>query len=149
MITSPFTDPTAVGKTFRVKVLCYNVEGETYSDTSSILLADSPLAPLTQVRKVQSLSTTTRLALEFDALPDERLNGATVLSYSLEIDNDLSGNFVSLIGFKVDQLGLTHIESGLTKEKKYAFRYRVRNVYGWSAYSPTSYLLVAVEPGEC
>jgi hypothetical protein len=42
---------------------------------------------------------------------------------------------------------LTFIEAGLTKEKTYAFRYRAKNVYGWSGYSTVSYLLVAVEPG--
>lgn len=51
-ITSPFTDPTTIGRTFRIKVLCYNVEGETYSDTASIILADVPAAPQTLVRKV-------------------------------------------------------------------------------------------------
>ena len=50
------------------------------------------------MRKVQSLSTTTTIALEFDALPDESLNGSGVLSYSLEIDYDLSGNYKVLIG---------------------------------------------------
>jgi hypothetical protein len=115
VITSAF-DSSSIGKTFKVKVLCYNVEGETYSDTASILLADMPLAPENGVRKVQSLSSTTKLAVEFDSLPNESLNGATILSYSLEIDYDLSGNFKSLMGEDTDQLGLTHIESGLTKE---------------------------------
>jgi hypothetical protein len=50
------------------------------------------------VRKVQNLSTTTRIALEFDALPEESLNGSIILSYSLEIDYDLSGNYQVLIG---------------------------------------------------
>lgn len=65
VITSAF-DATSVGKLFRVKVLSYNVEGETYSDTASITLGDVPNAPLTAVRKVQALSTTSKLAMEFD-----------------------------------------------------------------------------------
>jgi hypothetical protein len=103
---------------------------------------------LTQVRKIQSLSTTSSLALEFDMLPKASLNGLPVLSYSLEIDFDLSSNFLSLIGESVNQLGLTYIESNLIQSKIYAFRYRAKNAYGWSQYSPVSYLLVAEEPGD-
>jgi hypothetical protein len=51
MITSAF-DSTSVGKLFRVKVLSFNVEGETYSDTASITIGDVPDVPLTEVRKV-------------------------------------------------------------------------------------------------
>jgi hypothetical protein len=70
-----------------------------------------------------------------------------VLSYSLEIDYDLSGNYRALIGDLVDQLGLTYIENNLIQSKTYALRYRAKNTYGWSQYSPVSYLLVAEEPG--
>ena len=56
----------SVGKLFRVKVLAYNVESETFSDTASLTLGDVPSAPLNKVRKVQVLSTTSSLAMEFD-----------------------------------------------------------------------------------
>jgi hypothetical protein len=72
------------------------------------VLADVPTAPVTLIRKVQELSTTTSLAVEFDALPAVSFNGLTPLSYSLEIDFDLSGNYIPQIGFTTDQLGLTH-----------------------------------------
>jgi hypothetical protein len=52
-ITSPFTDPSAVGLTFRIKVLCYNIEGSTFSDIASIILADVPTAPQNLPRKIQ------------------------------------------------------------------------------------------------
>jgi hypothetical protein len=84
--------------------------------------------------------------MEFDEVTET--NGLPILSYSLEIDYDLSGNFVSVIGYQVDQMALSHTESGLVKSKTYAARYRSRNTYGWSNYSPVAYLLVATEPGE-
>jgi hypothetical protein len=64
-ITSPF-DTSSVGKTFRVKIACFNVEGFTFSDIASITLADAPSQPPTPVRKIQSLSTASSLAVEFD-----------------------------------------------------------------------------------
>lgn len=52
VITSPFTDSSTIGQEFRVKVLCYNIEGETFSDTASIILGDVPTAPADPVRKI-------------------------------------------------------------------------------------------------
>lgn len=75
------------------------MESETFSDTASLTLGDVPSAPQNKVRKVQSLSTTNSLAMEFDEIMET--NGLPILSYSLEIDYDLSGNFVALMGLKV------------------------------------------------
>ena len=78
------------------------MEGETYSDTATIVLADVPSAPMQPVRKVQSASSSTSLAVEFDELDAGSTNGLVVLSYSLEIDFDLSGNFIPIVGFAND-----------------------------------------------
>jgi hypothetical protein len=51
------------------------------------------------------------------------------------------------MGHDVDQMALKYAVSGLTKSNTYAFRYRARNLYGWSAYSPVTMILVASEPG--
>jgi hypothetical protein len=37
---------------------------------------------------------------------------------------------------------------GLTKGKTYGFRYKARNAYGWSGYSQTAFLKVAVLPSK-
>ncbi len=73
-------------------------------------------------------------------------NGLTLLSYSLEIDYNLSGDFTPITGNVVNSMSLAYLVTGLTKGKTYAFRYRVKNEYGWGAYSPVSKLLVATEP---
>lgn len=44
VITETFSE-ASIGLTFRVKVLSYNAEGETFSETASIILGDVPLAP--------------------------------------------------------------------------------------------------------
>lgn len=43
---------------------------------------------------------------------------------------------------------MKHTETGLVKSKTYGLRYRSRNEYGWSGYSPVAFLLVATEPGQ-
>lgn len=55
---------------------------------------------------------------------------------------------MALIGHDVDQMALTYTQTGLTKGNTYGLRYRARNQYGWSGYSPVEFLLVATEPGE-
>jgi len=60
----------------------------------------------------------------------------------------LSGTFTVLSGNPVDAMALSHLAINLTKGKTYGFRYRAKNVYGWSQYSPVSRLLVAVVPDK-
>lgn len=43
---------------------------------------------------------------------------------------------------------MKHTENRLVKSKTYGLRYRSRNEYGWSGYSPVAYLLVATQPGQ-
>ena len=72
--------------------------------------------------------------------------GSTILSYSLEIDDGLGGPFYSLYGDVDDTLSLSTIHKNVTRGLLYRTRYRVRNVIGWSAYSPTGHLLAASVP---
>lgn len=49
-ITSPFT-LASIGTSFRVKIVSYNVDGETESAVATIVLGDVPDAPTTVVEK--------------------------------------------------------------------------------------------------
>ncbi len=51
VISAPF-NLASVGETFRVKIVSYNVDGETESAVATIVLGDIPDAPLTVVEKV-------------------------------------------------------------------------------------------------
>lgn len=81
VITETF-GPANIGLSFRVKVLSYNMEGETFSDTASIILADVPQAPEWPVSKVTSTLST--ITVSYLALTN--VNGLPILSYSLEVD---------------------------------------------------------------
>jgi hypothetical protein len=68
--------------------------------------------------------------------------GSPILSYSLEWDWGTSGaGYVAVTGYASDSLQLLYTATGLTAGEAYQFRYRLRNTYGWGAYSP---VLVAV-----
>jgi hypothetical protein len=59
-----------------------------------------------------------------------------------------SGPWVNVQGFDQDYLDTSVIISPLTEGNYYFFRYRVRNVHGWSEFSPISYILMANKPDQ-
>jgi hypothetical protein len=75
--------------------------------------------------------------------------GSAILSYSLEWDSGNSGSgFQAIVGDPTNSLLLEHVVTGLTAGTAYTFRYRVRNVYGWSigGYSQELTAIAAVVP---
>jgi hypothetical protein len=70
--------------------------------------------------------------------------GSDILSYNLQMDDGL-GNFTDVHGYETDVLGLSatvKAKAGVT----YGFRYRARNLYGWGAFSTTTFILAARRP---
>lgn len=66
----------------------------------------------------------------------EKNGGSPITSYSLEWDEGRNGlSYLPLIGFDSASLERTVTRGGLTTGESYKFRYRVRNIYGWSPYS--------------
>jgi hypothetical protein len=59
--------------------------------------------------------------------------------------DDGAGNFTDVHGFDSDTLilsALVQARKGIT----YGFRYRAKNLYGWGAFSPISFILAASVP---
>lgn len=73
--------------------------------------------------------------------------GATILSYSLEIDDGKGGDFTSLVGTDFIYLRLEYtVEEGIIRATNYRMRHRYRNQIGWSEYSDLVYILSATRP---
>jgi len=148
VITSPFTAGNLEGREYRIYVTAFNRDGSTDSDIATITLGDVPLAPPTAPFKLQSMSSTSTIAVQIDAIPASEQEGLTVVSYCLEIDDNLDNVFREVNGCITTSMALTHIVRGLELGSIHAFRYKARNAYGWSPYSQTAYLKVATEPGK-
>jgi len=59
--------------------------------------------------------------------------GSPIVSYSLEWDNGSNGaSWVVLNGVSSNNILLRYLMSDLTAGMTYKFRYRVRNIFGWS-----------------
>lgn len=74
-----------------------------------------------------------------------------IISYSLEMDDGAGGDFVVLTGTDADPvyLKLTYtVYTNITEGVDYRFRYRGKNLVGWGAYSPVSYIRAATVPSK-
>lgn len=68
-------------------------------------------------------------------------------SYSLEIDDGQGGQFVPVFGLTVDSLATSFaLLEKVQRGNLYRARYRVKNVIGWTDYSPIGYILAAIKP---
>ena len=82
------------------------------------------------------------------AMTDPTLTGGSpIISYSLEWDSGSNGAFfTSLIGETSNNILLTYTKTLLTAGANYQFRYRVKNIFGWSPYSTAISALAATVP---
>lgn len=82
------------------------------------------------------------------ALTDPLLTGGSpIVSYNLEWDNGSNGaSYVSLVGESENNIQLLYTKTDLTAGMTYKFRYRVRNIFGWSSYSDVLTILAATKP---
>lgn len=93
------------------------------------------------------MTTDTQIYLQYNALvTDVETGGSTILSYNLQMD-DGAGLFHDVYGVETNTLSL-QARVNATKGVKYAFRYRAKNVYGWSGFSPVTYILAAASPSK-
>ena len=70
--------------------------------------------------------------------------GASITTYSIELDDGTGGDFVAVC----QDLALTCLVEGMNRGSQYRARYRTLNAIGWSEYSPIGYLLAASVPAR-
>lgn len=76
------------------------------------------------------------------------VGGATILSYSLELNKQDGNGWTTQFGEAVNSILRTFTLQPVVKGNTYLFRYRVKNLYGWSDYSPVLSSLVAIAPSQ-
>ena len=63
------------------------------------------------------------------------------------MENGTSGTFTSVVGYTSPYtLDSILITSGITSGTTYGFKYRVENIYGWSAFSQIAYIQASTTP---
>lgn len=72
--------------------------------------------------------------------------GSQITSYSLEWDSGTGVAFTPVVGYDSNNIVMTYTFDSLTKGAVYEFKYRVRNIYGWSPYSDVIQQIAAKKP---
>ena len=117
--------------------LDYGVYGSPSSNLAVIIVV--PHTPTSGPTRVNDSTSPTQVTVTMPQIPDDLDGGSPILSYSLEWNSGSGSTFTDLIGLSSDSLVLqfTQAVTGAAGST-YTFRYRARNVIGWSSYSPTS-----------
>ena len=138
------------GSTVKIKIAAYAFDS-VFSSVKSVLIAIVPNAPTTSVTRVDDGSKDSSITISFNTISTSDMNGAQVLSYSLEIRKGANGDFTIYSGANgISSMKTSFILTSpwVSKGNTYAFRYRALNVYGFGDYSPVSYITVSNAPDK-
>jgi len=138
------SEPSVVGATYLFKLQAININGSTFSEPVGFVIADLPDTPTNAPTSDLSISSETQLKIDIQVVVGN--GGSPILSYSLELDDGLGGDFRVLYGTISDTLSTSLIFKQVTRGLLYRARYRVRNAIGFSDYSPIGYLRAASRP---
>lgn len=79
-------------------------------------------------------SSTTQIEVVIAPLTGNDTGGSQILSYHIEFDDATAGaSWTELQGLSTNSLQTSHTVTGLTMARAYRFRYRARNIFGWSS----------------
>ena len=134
-MTATFWPANTVGQSFRLQVQVFTTQRDSLSEVAYALLASVPFAPTDVPVSDTSITNDTTIRVTY-ASPAPNDGGSAILSYELQIDDGLGGDFTTLVGYSPYTMA-THftIDQGILKGRVHRFRYRAKNSVGWGAYS--------------
>ena len=139
------TQASVPGNHYYFKVVAYNPNGEVFSESAGFTVGKLPPTPANAPESIASLTSSTMLAISVETIAVDA-ETPVITSYSIEVDDGLGGELVSIYGTLSASLSTTYNVYTVTKGRIYRVRYRVQNAIGWSDYSPIGYLRVADVP---
>lgn len=116
---------------------------------SGLEMQTVPHVPTTAPTRIDVTTIGSQMGFNISELTGVATGGSPILSYHIEQDvaGGGSGPWTEVVGESSDSLVLTHLLTGLTPGSMYYYRYRARNVHGWSdGYSPVRAILMASVP---
>jgi hypothetical protein len=126
----------------------YSLENTAVTTADPAYVKTVPETPTLAPIRNEVLTTTTSVSIEMPEIVDnsDLSGGATITSYGLEWNGGAGTTFSDVSGGTADNLSRT-ISVTTTAGNTYKFRYRIRNIFGWSAaYSPELTVLSAKIP---
>lgn len=121
-----------------------------FSDQNTIGLTvqTKPRTPTIAVVRNEQLCTTTAISVQMPEFTLSESGSSDITSYNLEWNTGAGTVFYELIGETADNLDRVYTKSALTSGALYSFRYRIKNIYGFSDYSPVADIFCAKVPAQ-
>jgi hypothetical protein len=135
-----------LGTTYTFQLSVSNREGTAQSSLVTYLFAIPPVQP--SAGPVILSTSATSISVRYDAdLPSG--SGSPETSYHLQYMGAYTiGLWRDLVGHDIDSLLTSYTLINITKGETYFFRYRVKNVIGWSPYSAETSSVAADAPSK-
>ena len=92
------------------------------------------------------MCSTTAISLEFPQFTLFESGGSEIISYNLEWNTGAGTTFYEITGESVNNPERIVTKGELTPGTLYQFRYRIKNIYGFSLYSPVVEIFCAKVP---
>lgn len=134
------------GKTYRLQVEAVNANGSIKSNIISLVTATVPTAPTSSPTSIQSQTNAQQIAVQITQVT--ATGSSPITSYELQRDDGVGGSFYTIGGGDSSPTLATSflIKSNIQTGVAYRFRYRARNVVGWSGWSPIASLSASTIP---
>lgn len=132
------------GKTFMFKLAVKTEGGTIESEEIGYTLASVPGTPTTAPQSDTSVTSNKVIKIDVAIVADTGYSPIT--SYSIEYNDGVFSGYRVLYGDQVDSLSTTYTLLNVVEGNTYKFRYRVRNIVGWSGYSPIGYITAQTNP---
>lgn len=135
--------PSDIGTDYSLQLKVQTVMGWYESDIVSITFATIPEAPSTAPQEISASSSQVTVSYVFT-----ETGGSPILDHNLQYGEGLAGSFTDLISAGYLNMANTYTLKSVTEGQTYYFRYRVKNMYGWSDWSQTGYATASEVPGQ-
>jgi hypothetical protein len=111
-----------------------------------MILAGIPSKPTDVPVSDPTVTSDTQIKVSW-ANPVPADNGSPILSYELQMDDGVTGDFVSILGFDANSLLKTKtVTVSVIKGRQHRFKYRAKNLVGWGPFSADSFVFAATKP---
>jgi hypothetical protein len=97
-----FFPENSVGRSFRFQIKVWTTQREALSAVNFIELASIPGKPSVIPQIVSEETSDTQIKVTYLEAPDD--GGSPIISYELVMDDGKTGNFTSLVGYKVNSM---------------------------------------------
>ena len=93
----------------------------------------------------ETVTTDKKIKVSY-ASPAPSDNGSPLLSYDLQMDDGVTGEYVNLVGVSSNSMQSYFVVESVVKGRSHRLKYRAKNAIGWGPFSEPASILAATRP---